>query len=58
MLWIVLPFSALLATTNISPIAPFIDVIDVVFVEVVLVIDGDVALAPIAVTPIICPRCP
>jgi hypothetical protein len=57
MLRIVLPFSALLATTNISPIARSIDVIDVIFVEVVLVIDGDVAVAPIAIAPIVCPRC-
>jgi hypothetical protein len=57
MLRIVLPFSALLATIDVSSIGPAIDVIDVILVEVVLVVDGDVTVAPIAITPIVCPGC-
>jgi hypothetical protein len=48
MLPIMLPFSALLAT---------IDIVDAIFVEIVLVVNVDVALAPIAIAPIVCPRC-
>jgi hypothetical protein len=48
MLPIVLPFSALLAA---------IDIVDVAPIEIVVVVDGDVAVAPIAIAPIVCPRC-
>src|SRR5437660_12729591 len=48
MLRIVLPFSALLTT---------IDIVDVVSIEIVVVVNGDVAVAPIAIAPIVCPRC-
>jgi hypothetical protein len=48
MLRIVLPFSALLIT---------IDIVDVVSIEIVVVVNGDVAVAPIAIAPIVCPRC-
>jgi hypothetical protein len=48
MLSIVLPFSALLAT---------IDIVDVVSIKIVVVVNGDVAVPPIAVAPIVCPRC-
>jgi hypothetical protein len=42
---------------DVGSIGPLIDVSDVIFVEVVLVIDGDVAVAPIAIAPIVCPCC-
>src|SRR4029077_5912952 len=48
MLRVVLPFSALLTT---------IDIVDVVSIEIVVVVNGDVAVAPIAIAPIVCPRC-
>jgi hypothetical protein len=48
MLSIVLPFSALLAT---------IDIVDVVSIKIVVVVNVDVAVPPIAVAPIVCPRC-
>ena len=48
MLRIMLPFSALLAT---------IDIVDVVSIEIVVVVNVDVAVAPIAIAPIVCPRC-
>src|SRR5205814_8793698 len=48
MLRIVLPFSASLTT---------IDIVDVVSIEIVIVVNGDVAVAPVAIAPIVCPRC-
>src|SRR5438477_1980675 len=48
MLRIVLPFSAVLATVGI---------VGVDSVEIVFVVNGDVAVAPIAIAPIVCPRC-
>jgi hypothetical protein len=48
MLRIVLPFSALLTT---------IDIVDVVSIEIVVVVNGDVAVAPVTIAPIVCPRC-
>jgi hypothetical protein len=48
MLRIVLPFSALLTT---------IDIAGAVSIEIVVVVNGDVAVAPVTIAPIVCPRC-
>jgi len=52
MLWIVLPVAAgSRSVSDVGSIAAFTDVGDVIFVEIVLVIDVDVSVTPVAIAP-------